>query len=249
MNDEQLLRFSRQIMLSGCDYEGQEAICNARVVIIGAGGLASPVALYLAAAGVGFIRLVDDDTIDLSNIQRQIAFDIESAGAAKVDVLAKQMLKRNPDMVVDIIHDRLTDRNAETLCTGVDVIVDCSDNYAARFAINDTALRLKLPVVFGAATAWQGQVFVMQPRQPNSPCYACFNPHRDELDASCSRNGVIGPLVGVIGATQALEVLRLLLQPALASVLQIYDAAEGYWHRVGLSPKHDCQCRNVLAVG
>lgn len=243
MNDEQLLRYSRQIMLPGVDLDGQMSLGSAHVVVVGAGGLGNPVALYLAAAGVGQITIIDDDTIELSNISRQIAFADEDVGQSKAVVLARELVKRNPQVKVDVKPIRLNADNAASLLAECDVVIDCSDNYAARFVINDASLAFGTPVVFGAATAWQGQVFVADPRVPSMPCYECFNPSRDELDASCARNGVLGPLVGVIASQQAVEAMRLLLGMTAAPVLQVFDAKESQWHRITIKPREGCTCQ------
>lgn len=245
MNDEQLLRYARHIMLGGCDYDGQQAIVDARVAVVGAGGLGSPVVLYLAAAGVGYIRLMDDDSIDISNMQRQVAFTVVDLDVPKVEVLAKAAKLRNPDIIVDVHKVRLTEQNAENLLADVDVIIDCSDNYHTRFIINDYAQQHKTAVVFGAATAWQGQVFVMRPDDAASACYECFNPGREELDTSCALNGVLGPLVGLIGSAQALEAVRLILGVASHNSVQIYDAHAGQWHTIAMTPRADCRCQQT----
>ncbi len=243
MNDDQLLRYSRQIMLPGVDLDGQLALADARVTIVGAGGLGNPVGLYLAAAGVGHLTLVDDDTVELSNIARQIAYTDQDVGASKAVVLAREMRRRNPHVTVAVHSRRLTSENAADVLAGSQVVVDCSDNYAARFAINDACIALAIPSVFAAATAWQGQIFVANPASAEHPCYECFNPSRDELDASCSRNGILGPLVGVIASQQAVEVLRLLLGLPTAAVLQLYDARDSQWHRIAMAPRAACPCR------
>lgn len=244
MDDDQLLRYSRQIMLPGVDLDGQLALADARVCIVGAGGLGNPVGLYLAAAGVGHLTVIDDDVIELSNIARQIAYTDEDVGASKAEVLAREMRRRNPHVSVEAHNQRLTAQNAEALLKGSQVVVDCSDNYAARFAINDACLTLAIPAVFAAATAWQGQIFVTNPGSAEHPCYECFNPSRDELDASCARNGILGPLVGMIASQQAVEVLRLLLGLSAAPVLQLYDARDSQWHRIAMAPRAACPCRS-----
>lgn len=242
MNDEQLLRYSRQIMLPGVDLDGQEMLSVARVTLVGAGGLGNAVALYLAAAGVGHLRLIDDDVIETSNLARQIAYTDADVGQFKVEVLKRETLLRNPTAQVEAVRDRLTQDNAKQLLLGSHVVVDCSDNYNARFAINDTSFAMKIPVVYGAATAWQGQVFVCDPGNAQSPCYECFNPSRSELDTSCARNGVLGPLLGVMASQQAVEAMRLILGLESSSVLQLYDARDSHWHRILLKPRKGCQC-------
>lgn len=244
MDDERLLRYSRQIMLPGVDLDGQEALASARVALVGAGGLGNAVALYLAAAGVGHLSLIDDDIVEISNLARQIAFTDADIGHFKVDILKREAALRNPAAKIDAVRQRITQDNAAALLMGSHLVIDCSDNYNARFAINDTCFGMKIPVVYGAATAWQGQVFVCDPGNNKSPCFECFNPSRDELDNSCSRNGVLGPLVGVVACLQAVEAIRLLLGLVSSSVLQLYDARDSQWHRIALSPRVGCLCCN-----
>ena len=244
MNDDQLLRYSRQILLPGIEVDGQLKFASAHVVIVGAGGLGNPVGLYLAAAGVGRITVVDDDAIELSNIARQIAFTDDDIGASKAAILGREMRRRNPDIEVFEEPVRLTADNASALLLGADVVVDCSDNFAARFAINDACLALSIPVVFAAATAWHGQLFVMHPSVDNYPCYECFNPSREELDNSCARNGVLGPLVGVIASQQAIETLRILLGMPSQPVLQVYDARHSEWLRINMAKRDGCHCQS-----
>lgn len=244
MNDDQLLRYSRQIMLPGVDVEGQCRLGTARVVMVGAGGLGNPVGLYLAAAGVGHITLIDDDMIDISNLARQIAYTDDDVGLPKAEVLAREMQRRNPHIEIVAVCARLSSSNALELLADADIVLDCSDNYAARFAINDACLALNVPAIFGAATAWQGQVFVSLPDHAESPCYECFNPAREELDASCARNGILGPIVGVIASQQAVEAMRVLLGMAFSPVLQLYDARDSEWHRIKMAPRASCPCRS-----
>lgn len=244
MNDDQLLRYSRQIMLPGIDVDGQLALASAHVTLVGAGGLGNLVGLYLAAAGVGHITIIDDDSIELSNLARQIAYVDDDIGALKASVLAREMQRRNPYVDLAVVTDRLSPDNALSLLSGADVVLDCSDNYAARFAINDACLALRIPVVFAAASAWQGQLFVTNPKQPIHPCYECFNPSREELEASCAVNGVLGPLVGVVASQQAVEATRVLLAMPVPPVLQLYDARDSQWHRIAMAPRATCPCRS-----
>jgi molybdopterin-synthase adenylyltransferase len=244
MNDDQLLRYSRQIMLPSVDVEGQCRLASARIAVVGAGGLGNPVGLYLAAAGVGHITLIDDDHVDISNLARQIAYTDSDVGLPKAQTLAREMRRRNPHVEILAVNARLTTSNALELLADTDVVLDCSDNYAARFAINDACLTLNVPAIFAAATAWQGQVFVCHPSHAASPCYECFNPSREELDASCARNGILGPVVGVIASQQAVEAMRVLLGMSFSPVLQLYDARDSEWHRIAMAPRASCPCRS-----
>lgn len=211
MNDEQLLRYSRHIMLPEIDYEGQLCLNASRVLIVGLGGLGSPVALYLAAAGVGELVLADFDQVDLSNLQRQIAHDMTSVGQDKVESAAARIHAINPDTRVRRITDRLTTENLEAELAQVDIVCDCSDNFDLRFALNAACMRVKKPLVSGAAIRMEGQVTVFDPRRSDSPCYRCLYREEGHEALRCSDTGVLAPLVGMIGSLQAAEAIKVLV--------------------------------------
>lgn len=245
MKDQELLRYSRHILLPQVDLEGQEAICAAHVMVIGAGGLGSPVILYLAAAGVGRLTLVDDDLVELSNLQRQIAHRTDAIGLAKSASGASSVAAINPHTAVVSVQVRADEAWLDTHCDDVALIIDCSDNASIRYAINRVALRRKIPWVSGAAVGFAGQVAVFDPREADSPCYSCLYPALSEQQLSCAENGILSPVVGVIGCTQVTEALRLLVGfgSPQHGYLHTYDALGGDWRRWRLNPRPECDCR------
>lgn len=210
MNDDELLRYSRQIMLPEVDIEGQQKICDGRVAIIGVGGLGAPAAMYLASSGVGSLVLVDDDDVEISNLQRQIIHTEDSLNKPKVTSGKDAIKKLNRGTNVEIIDRRLNEDELSDLASRVDVILDATDNFATRYALNRACLRSKTPLVSGAAIRMEGQISVFDARRVDSPCYQCL--YRDGLDEAlnCAENGVLAPMVGIIGTMQAMEVLKLL---------------------------------------
>ena len=228
MHDDLLNRYSRHIMLDDIGVGGQERINNARVLIVGAGGLASPVALYLAAAGVGEICVCDDDRVDLTNLQRQILYGTGDIGKAKTEAAAAAMTRANPNVKVRAVMNRFDEDNADDMVTMADVIVDASDNYATRHLANRAARKNKKPLVFGAAMALEGQVSVFDGRDDSSPCYHCLYSENDNAEETrCALMGVFAPLVGMVGAIMAGEVLKIIAMPesrTLAGRLLLIDA-------------------------
>ncbi len=251
MNDEQLLRYSRHILLDDIGIDGQEHLLAARALVIGAGGLGSPVALYLATAGVGHITLVDHDTVDLTNLQRQIAHTLDRVGHSKVDSAAAAMAAINPEVQVHTVHARADAAALDALVAQADVVLDCCDNFATRHAINAACVRHRKPLVSGAAIRMDGQISVYDPRSPTSPCYACvFPPSADFEETRCAVMGVLAPLVGIIGAMQAAEALKLLsgTGTSLAGRLLMLDARNMAWNEVGIGRDPDCTvCGNAHA--
>lgn len=220
----ELERYSRHILLDEIGEAGQLALKAARVLIVGAGGLGSPVATYLAAAGVGTIGLVDDDVVELSNLHRQILFSQDDLGEAKVDAAARRLKAGNDSIDVQIHHERLSAVSAEALISDYDLVVDCSDNFATRYAINDACLLLGRPFIYGSIYRFEGQVSVFC--QPGGPCYRCLFPDENAVVANCAEGGVVGVLAGVVGSIQATEALKLLLGigESLVGRLLLYDA-------------------------
>lgn len=211
MNDEQLLRYSRHILLDELGVDGQEKLLASHAVVIGAGGLGSPVALYLASAGVGHITLVDHDTVDATNLQRQIAHNLERLGQPKAESAKAAMHAINPEVRIDTVLQRADAALLDQLLPGADVILDCTDNFDTRHAINRASVRHRVPLVSGAAIRFDGQLSVYDPRNAESPCYACIFPDTDGLEeVRCATMGVFAPLVGIIGTMQAAEALKLL---------------------------------------
>jgi len=210
MNDEQLLRYSRQIMLPQVDAIGQMRLLEAKVLVVGLGGLGAPVAMYLTAAGVGNLVLADDDAVDLTNLQRQIIHATDDVGRPKVDSARDTLLALNPDIAITAVAGRVEGNLLDELVAGVDVVVDASDNFATRFALNLACVVHGTPLVSGAAIRFEGQVTVFEPRNEASPCYRCLYRDERELAESCSQSGVFTPVVGIIGSLQATEALKLL---------------------------------------
>lgn len=242
MKDDELLRYSRQIMLPEMDVAGQQALVDATVLIIGMGGLGCPVAMYLAAAGVGHLIIADDDRVELTNLQRQIAHGQESIGQLKV-ASAEQNLKRlNPEVRVTAIAARVQDAELADLVAQVDLVIDASDNFKTRFAINRACVAGGKPLVSGAAIRMEGQVAVFDARDADSPCYQCLYGGGDEEDGTCSTNGVMAPVVGIIGSVQAMEAIKVLAKvgETLTGRLLLLDAATMQWREMRLPRDPNC---------
>lgn len=210
LNDEELLRYSRQILLAQVDIDGQLRLKGSRVLIVGLGGLGSPVALYLAAAGVGELHLADFDTVDLTNLQRQVMHDTAAVGLSKVDSAMARLQVINPQVALVAHRQALDDDSLAQAVGAVDLVLDCCDNFATREAVNAACVAAGKPLVSGAAIRLEGQLSVFDPRNPLSPCYHCLYGHGSEAELTCSEAGVLGPLVGLVGSLQALEALKLL---------------------------------------
>lgn len=243
MNDNQLLRYSRHILLDEIDIGGQQRLLDANALVIGAGGLGSPAALYLASAGVGTITLVDDDRVDLTNLQRQILHTTKRIGMPKVESGRNALQQINPDVNVIAIAERVAGAELEQLVAGATVVLDCSDNFATRHAINRACVARKVPLVSGAAIRFDGQVSVFDPRDAASPCYAClFAPDQQFDEVLCSEMGVFAPLVGIIGSTQAAEALKLIAQigVSLAGRLLMLDARNMEWSSIQVPRNAAC---------
>lgn len=242
MNDEQLLRYSRQIMLPEMDIAGQQALLDASVLIIGMGGLGCPAAMYLAAAGVGHLLLADNDKVDLTNLQRQIAHGQGDVGKSKVDSVQQTLLGLNPDVRITPLRSRLSGADLDRAVAAADVVVDASDNFTTRFAINRSCVRQRKPLVSGAAIRMEGQVAVFDSRQPGSPCYQCLYTEGEDEEANCARNGVMAPLVGIIGSVQAMETIKVIskIGSTLAGRLLLLDAASMQWREMKLPRDPAC---------
>jgi len=241
MDDEELLRYSRQIMLPEVDIEGQEKLRRARVLIVGMGGLGSPVAMYLAAAGVGHLVIVDFDTVDLSNLQRQIIHGMADIGRLKVESARDALLALNPLVKVTPVGRALEGEALLAQVRLADVVVDASDNLRTRFAINDACVGTKTPLVSGAAIRMEGKVLVYRPDQPDAPCYRCLYRSEGAINETCSQSGVLAPLLGIIGSIQAVETLKLLIGigETLTGRLLLLDAVNLDWHCV-IIKKNPC---------
>jgi molybdopterin/thiamine biosynthesis adenylyltransferase len=244
MNDNQLLRYSRHILLPQIGYEGQERLTQSHALIVGAGGLGSPAALYMAAGGVGTLTVCDFDVVDLTNLQRQIIHTTQSVGINKA-FSAKQTLQAiNPDVLVNTAEEKCTDVAMSKLVKEADVVLDCSDNFATRYALNCFCFDHQKPLVSGAAIGFEGQVTVYDFRHPQSPCYHCLFPDDgSEADMRCSENGVFSPLVGIIGTTQAAEAMKLLMNigTSLQGRLMLLDSLNMEWRTIKLSKDPACK--------
>ena len=242
MDDQQLLRYSRHVLLPEIDIEGQEKLLASRILVVGLGGLGSPAAMYLASAGIGRLILTDDDTVDLSNLQRQILHGTPDIGQKKTDSAASVLTALNPDLEYEWIDQRLDESGLQSVMERVDVVLDCSDNLSTRFLINRVSVRTGTALVSGAVIRFEGQIAVYDPARPDSPCYNCLYQDIGESSDSCSRNGVIAPLPGVIGSMQALEAIKYLVSPeaALTGHLLIFDAWRLEWNRLRLRRNPDC---------
>lgn len=242
MKDEQLLRFSRQIMLPTMDVAGQQELVDATVLIVGMGGLGCPAAMYLSAAGVGHLVIADDDTVEITNLQRQIAHEQSNLGESKVSSAEATLKGLNPDVRITQIKNRLEGDLLEQAIVSADVVVDASDNFNTRFAVNQSCLKNKKPLVSGAAIRMEGQVAVFDSENPESPCYQCLYTECDDDDASCSQNGVMAPLVGIIGSVQAMETIKLItgIGNSLVGRLLLLDAATMQWREMKLPRDPSC---------
>ncbi len=249
MNDDELLRYSRQIMLPQVDVEGQQRLKDSRVLIIGLGGLGSPVALYLAAAGVGQLELVDFDHVDLSNLQRQILHSTENIGQAKTESAQQTLQKINPLIETITQNKKLEAEELIEAAKRADIVVDASDNFATRFAVNRACLAAKKPLVSAAAIRMEGQISVFRCDDPSQPCYQCLYQDTGEEDTNCTSNGVLAPMVGILGSMQALETLKLLLNlgESLAGKLLLFDGATMQWRSMTLRKDPACSaCHSVF---
>jgi molybdopterin/thiamine biosynthesis adenylyltransferase len=243
MTDDQLLRYSRHILLDEIGIEGQQRLLAAHALVIGAGGLGSPAALYLAASGVGHITLVDDDDVDLTNLQRQLMHSTARIGQPKVESGREALMQINPGIAVSALRERLAGARLDQLVGAASVVLDCSDNFATRHAVNRACVAAQVPLVSGAAIRFDGQISVFDPRSEESPCYACLFPEDGGFeDVACSSMGVFAPLVGVIGAMQAAEALKLLLGigPSLAGRLLLLDGRAMAWTSIGIARNAAC---------
>ncbi len=242
MDDQQLLRYSRQILLPQVGYEGQQKLLEARVLLVGAGGLGSPVAMYLAAAGVGQLTIADDDEVDLSNLQRQILHRQRDLGRPKAESAKDTIASLNPDVTVTPLQARVGGAQLGELVRQCDLVVDASDNFATRFAINEACVVNRKPLVSGAAVRMEGQVAVFIPTRDDSPCYRCLYREGADPEQTCADNGVLAPVVGIIGSVQALEAIKVMLGlgESLCGRLLVFDGLYGEWRSVRLRKDPAC---------
>ncbi len=243
MNDDQLLRYSRHILLDELGVEGQQRLLASHALVIGAGGLGSPVLLYLGTAGVGTITVIDHDTVDLTNLQRQIAHDLSRIGTPKAASAAQTVRAINPEIRLVPLHERADAVRLETLVAAADVVIDCTDNFKTRHAVNAACVRHHKPLVSGAAIGFDGQISVYDTRSPDKPCYAClFPPDAAFEEVRCATMGVFAPLVGIVGTMQAAEALKLLagVGASLAGRLQMLDGRTMEWSEIRVARQPHC---------
>ena len=258
-SDQQIDRYARHLVLPEIGEEGQERLLNAKVLVIGAGGLGSPLLLYLAAAGVGRLGVVDDDDVDLSNLQRQVLYGTASIGTAKVDSAKKRLAEVNPEVVVTPHHLRITAENALDLMAPYDVVADGSDNFATRYLVNDACFLAKKPLVSAAIMRFDGQLstfkpFARHPSEPEThPCYRClFGSQPSDFKGSCADVGVLGALAGIMGTLQTGEVIKEILGigESLSGTLVLFELLTTTFRRVRLRPDPDCQlCGANATIG
>jgi len=245
-NDEQLLHYSRQIMLPHFGVEGQQQLQNAHVVIMGIGGLGSPAAMYLAASGVGTLTLIDFDTVDNSNLQRQIIHNTDSIGNSKVESAKQTLLAINPETDIYCIDRELTLDELKPELSGVTCVIDATDNFVTRFLINRACVSLHIPLVSAAAIQYEGQISVFDLRKENSACYACLYAEGGEDNTNCSDNGILAPVVGILGSMQALEAIKLIcnIGETLQNRLLIFEALALQWRTMKLNKDPGCPVCN-----
>jgi len=244
MTDDQLLRYSRHILLPEVGIEGQERLLAAHALVIGAGGLGSPAAMYLASGGVGRITLADGDSVDLTNLQRQILHTTAAVGRAKVYSGKDTLAQLNPEIEVTAVPERLEGDRLTQLVASADVVLDCSDNFATRHAVNRACVEQRKPLVSGAGVRFDGQISVFDQRQPGAPCYNCLFPEDTEAEETrCAVMGVFAPLTGIIGTVQAAEALKLLAGAGntLSGRLLLLDCLSMEWRTVRLSRDPACK--------
>jgi molybdopterin-synthase adenylyltransferase len=244
MNDNQLLRYSRHILLPQIGYEGQDKLVHSHALIVGAGGLGAPAALYLAAGGVGTLTICDFDTVDLTNLQRQIIHTTQSIGLNKAISAQQSLHAINPEVIVNTVCEKSSEEALAELIADADVVIDCTDNFATRYALNRICVKLRKPLVSGAAISFEGQVTVFDMRHDDSPCYHCLFPDMGSEEAlRCAENGVFAPVVGMIGTTQAAEAMKLLLGlgESLQGRLLLLDALMMEWRSVKLIRDPTCK--------
>jgi len=243
MNEQELLRYSRHMLLPEVDYDGQQKLINSRVLVIGAGGLGSPVLMYLAASGIGQIAVSDFDEVEISNLQRQIVHTTDNIGLNKAESALVTLNQLNPRVEVEVLPSKLSGTVLEGEVDICDVVVDCSDNFETRHMLNRLAVKFKKPLVSGAAIRWEGQISVFAGHEADTPCYRCLYPEGDDSALKCSESGVISPLVGIIGCMQALETLKVLIGTGdtLKNRLQLFDAKTNNWRSVKVNKDPQCE--------
>ena len=247
MNDQALLRYSRQIILPEIGIEGQQALLDSTLLLIGMGGLGSPTAMYLAASGVGNLIIVDFDKVEISNLQRQIIHHTQDIGKAKVDSAREKMLAINPDINVEVINQKLDETALGELVRRVDIVLDGTDNFTTRFEINKACVTHKKPLVSAAVIRFEGQLSVFKGYKTDQPCYQCLYSKEGHSDENCTDNGILAPVAGVMGTMQALQAIKTILNlgEQLTGKLMIVDALDLTFRTIGINKDDSCPvCSN-----
>lgn len=247
MNEQALMRYSRQLLLTNFDIEGQISLSSKRVAIIGMGGLGNVAAMYLAGAGVGSLTLIDHDEVELSNLPRQVLYSEQDIGQTKVSAAKAQILTRNHDVLIHETAARLNADNIDACLKQADVILDCCDNFSTRQLIHRWAHQHKVPLISGAAIRWEGQLVNFRYDEHSSPCYECLYPDLSDQALSCNTNGIMGPVVGTIGVQQALAAVKVLsgVGQVQHAQLQLFDGLSGDWRTMRLTRDPDCPCCSI----
>lgn len=242
MNDEQLLRYSKQILLPEIDIAGQQKLMQSHVLIVGAGGLGCPAAMYLASSGVSALTLSDSDTVELSNLHRQIAYETKDIGCKKTDSLKSKLKKNNPEVMIYTMES-ITQSNIQKVLHNIDVVLDCSDNFSTRYLLNQACVSCKIPLVSATAIGYTGQISTFEPYKKNSPCYHCLYPDASQELSSCNTSGVIAPAVGIMGTFQAMEAIKLItgIGKTLTGKLLLFNALTSEFDCVKVTSDNHCQ--------
>jgi sulfur carrier protein ThiS adenylyltransferase len=242
LSQHEQLRYSRQIMLKKIGVNGQLALRDAKVLIVGMGGLGNPVSLYLAAAGVGTLFIADGDNVDITNLQRQILFTESDVGTNKADIGAEKLQQHNSDITVEVIDEMLDTELAHYYIEQVDVVIDCTDNIATRYLLNQVCVDKKTPLIVGAATGFDGQQLVVDPRDPESACYQCLFPASEKAPTNnCQTVGIVGPVLAIVAGMQSLQAIKLLTGNAIhINQLNMFDGLSNQWQQFSLKKQPDC---------
>jgi len=246
LSQNEQLRYSRQIMLNKIGEQGQLALRDAKVLIVGMGGLGNPVSLYLAAAGVGTLFIADGDTVDITNLQRQILFRESDVGNNKADVAAEQLQKHNSEIAIEVVDEMLDVELANYYIAQVDVVIDCTDNIATRYLLNQVCIDQKTPLIVGAATGFDGQQLVVDPRNPESACYQCLFPASEKAPANnCQTVGIVGPVLAIVAGMQSLQAIKLLTGNTIhINQLNMFDGLSNQWQQFSLKKQDNCPVCN-----
>lgn len=242
LTNKEQLRYSRQIMLNKMGQQGQIALRDSRILIVGMGGLGNPVSMYLAAAGIGTLYLADGDNIEITNLSRQVLFNEQDLNLNKADVAAEKLLKQNPDINIEVIDEMLDQELCQYYVSQVDLVIDCSDNIATRYLVNQCCIEHKIPLIIGAATGFDGQQLLVDPRDPKSACYQCLFPASEKAPVNnCQTIGIIGPVLAIIAGMQSLQAIKLLTGNTVhVNQLNLFDGLSNQWQQFSLHKQENC---------